>query len=95
MLYTPLKSNIYLSGMSCISCKEIAFLALPLDSVGGSWGGGLQHPPKPPSCSYFVSLPSLGILRYAQKVFLVFYQFLFSCLILTGHCIGYLITAVS
>ena len=28
MLYTPLKSNIYLSGISCISCKEIAFLTI-------------------------------------------------------------------
>ena len=45
MLYSPLKSNIYLSGMSCISFKEIAFLTIinlksargsqPLDPLGG------------------------------------------------------------
>ena len=57
MLYTPLKSNIYLSGMSCISCKEIAFLtiinlknanfsgALRLDPVGE--GGAYSTPTTP------------------------------------------------
>ena len=56
----PLKSNIYLSGMSCISCKEIAPPqtprgALPLDPVGE---GGLTATT---SCSYLASLPSLGL----------------------------------
>ena len=75
MLYTPLKSNIYLSGMSCISCKEIAFLTiinLKNDNYkppGPHWVG-LQHPL---SCSYPALLTSLGLLCFAQKVFLVFY----------------------
>ena len=72
MLYTPLKSNIYLSGMSCISCKEIAFLtiinlknanfsgALPQTPPWARWGGAYS-PPQPPSCSYLASLPSLGL----------------------------------
>ena len=66
MLYTPLKSNIYLSGMSCISCKEIALLTIinlknanfsgapPLAGSGPCWG----LPPNPPAV-----LPSLCSLR--------------------------------
>ena len=77
MLYTPLKSNIYLSGMSCISCKEIAFLtiinlknanfsgALPQTPPWARWGGGLTAPPNPPAV--LTSLRSLPLL------FLVFY----------------------
>ena len=77
MLYTPLKSNIYLSGMSCISCKEIAFLtiinlknanfsgALPQTPPWARWGGGAYSPPNPPAV--------LTSLRSLPLVFLVFY----------------------
>ena len=35
---------------------------------------GLTAPfPQPPICSYLALLPSLGLLRYIQKFFLIFY----------------------
>ena len=47
----------------------------PQKSPGPHWGGGgLQRSPsQSPSCSYLASLPTLSLLHYAQKVFLIFY----------------------
>ena len=77
MLYTPLKSNIYLSGMSYISCKEIAFLALPLDSVGGSWRGGGAYSTPPNPLAVLTSFRSLhsGFFAMLRRSSLFFINF--------------------
>ena len=55
MLYIPLKSNIYLSGMSCISCKEIAFLTIInlKNAPGPHWDLTVLPPLPPPTPQLF------------------------------------------